>query len=98
MAPKTTVTCPHCHTTLEIDTEAGVVVSHEPPKDVKKAVDFDQRLKDLEEAKKRASNRIEEAMRAEKAKGRVLEDRFKKLLGEAKESKDDKPPLKDIDL
>jgi hypothetical protein len=98
MAPTLTVTCPHCRTALEIDTEAAVIVSHTPPKDEKKAIDFNERLKELEEAKRRASNRVDEAMRAEKAKGRVLEDRFRKLLGEAKDSEDEGPPLKDIDL
>jgi len=81
-----------------VDVEAGVVVGHEPAKEAKQAVDFDDRFRQLEAEKKRAADRMDEAMRAEKSKKRVLEDRFHKLLDKAKESPDEPPPIKDIDL
>ncbi|NOZ78437.1 MAG: hypothetical protein GXP48_04500 [Acidobacteria bacterium] len=98
MSRSITVTCPHCGTTLEIDVEAGVILGHTPPKVEKKAMDFDERLRLVEAEKKRAADRMAEAMRAEKAKGRILEDRFQKLLDEAKDAPDEPPPIKDIDL
>ncbi len=98
MSRSVTVTCPHCGSTLEIDIDAGVVTSHTPPKHEKKALDFDERLRLMESEKKRAADRMAEAMRAEKAKERILEDRFQKLLDEAKDAPDEPPPIKDIDL
>jgi len=98
MSKAISVTCPHCGSTLQVDTEAGVVVGHAPPPSTSEKVDFDTRLKQIEEEKQRASDRMEEAMRMEKDKERIMEDRFRKLLDEASKSDDDEPPIKDIDL
>jgi uncharacterized Zn finger protein (UPF0148 family) len=92
------VTCPHCHATLTVDTEAAVVVGHQPPPSHKEKIDFDTRLKQMEEEKKRAAGRLEEAMRAEKSRDRLLEDRFKELMDDAKNQDDTTPPIRDIDL
>lgn len=92
------ITCPHCKAALEVDVEAGVVLGHHPPKEEKKTLDFDQRLRQLEEEKRRAAGKLEEAMRHEKAKERVLEERFRKLMEEAPGEDQAGPPLKDIDL
>jgi len=98
MTKTVSVTCPHCNSTLSVDVDAGVVVSHAPAKEEKRNLAFEERLRRLQEDKKRAADRMAEAMRAEKAKGRIMEDRFKKLLDEAKDAPDEPPPLKDIDL
>jgi hypothetical protein len=37
-------------------------------------------------------------MRKEKSKDRIMADRFRELMDEAKKTKDDAPPVKDIDL
>jgi hypothetical protein len=39
-----------------------------------------------------------EAMRKEQSKDRLLEDRFKELLDDAKKRKDEGKPIRDIDL
>ena len=98
MARTVSVTCPHCHAVLEVDVEAGVVLTHHAPREEKKAMDLEERLRAMEEAKARAEDRMAEAFRAEKAKERVMEDRFKKLLQSAREDGEEPPPLKDIDL
>ncbi|HHQ49575.1 MAG TPA: hypothetical protein ENK19_11925 [Acidobacteria bacterium] len=92
------ITCPHCDATLEVDLEAGVVVRHHAPKHEAKVHDLEARLKALEEAKARAADKMAEAFRAEEARESVMEDRFKKLLEEAKERPDEDRPLRDIDL
>lgn len=97
MSETTRVTCPHCGSVLEIDVASGSVVSHEPPADDKAAVDFESRLRALEDEKRRASDRMDEAMRREKAKKSILEDRFRRLMDEAPDD-DEPPPQKDIDL
>ncbi len=98
MSEPISVTCPHCGSSLRIDTAAGVVVDHSPPATPREKTDFDTRLKELEDERKRASDRMAEAMRMEKSKERIMEDRFRKLMDEAKKSGDDSKPIKDIDL
>jgi hypothetical protein len=98
MSDPITVTCPHCHSNLSIDTEAGVVVGHTPPVVHRDKTDFDTRLKEMEEEKQRAASRLEEAMRMEKSKERIMEDRFKKLMDDAKDVDPDDRPIRDIDL
>jgi hypothetical protein len=99
MSDTITVTCPHCRSSLVIDRAAGVVVSHEPPVDRGSKIDFDQRLQQMEQEKRRMAGRLDEAMRAEKDKNRLLEDRFRKLMDSAREDPDDdRPFVRDIDL
>ena len=92
------VTCPHCGSNLTVDVEAGVVADHAPPPEHRDKVDFDARLAEIEAEKQRASDRMAEAMRKEKSKGRLLEDRFRKLMDDAKKSPDEGKPVRDIDL
>ena len=75
-----------------------MVIDHAPPASYKEKTDFDTRLKQLQEEKERASDRMAEAMRREKSKERIMEDRFRELMEKAKDSDDDTPPLRDIDL
>jgi hypothetical protein len=98
MTEKLSVTCPHCRSVLKIDTGAGVVVDHTPPSKPAERADFDARLKQLESEKSRAADVMAEAMRKEKSKDRLLEDRFRELLDDAKKKDDGSRPIKDIDL
>jgi len=98
MGKTVSITCPDCESLLEIDLEAEVVVRHHPPERKGPTHDLEARLKALEEEKARAADKMAEAFRAEKARESVMEDRFKKLLQEAKDRPDDDRPLRDIDL
>jgi hypothetical protein len=92
-----TVTCPHCQSSLEVDVEAGVVVGHTPPARPQEKVDFDARLRQMEQEKARSADRLAEAMRQEKDKDRLMEDRFRSLMEKAKDD-DGSRPVRDIDL
>jgi len=92
------LTCPHCGSALTVDLAAGVVVECTPPAVHREKADFDARLKEIEAEKRRASDRMAEAMRKEQSKGRLLEDRFRKLVDDAKKTGDDGKPIRDIDL
>jgi hypothetical protein len=92
------VTCPHCGSSLTLDVEAGVVVEAVPPAVPREKVDFEARLKEIEAEKRRAADRMAEAMRKEQSKGRLLEDRFRKLVDDARKAGDDGKPIRDIDL
>lgn len=93
-----TVTCPHCKSLLQLDGEAQVVVSCQPPAEKKAAASLEDRLKQIEEEKKRAADKLAEAMRAEQAGAKLREEKFRQLLaGVDPEAAPDKP-LKDVDL
>jgi hypothetical protein len=97
MSDTITVTCPHCKSALIIDVAAGVVLEHTPPVQRQEKIDFDARLKQMEAEKARSADRMAEAMRQEKDKDRLLEDRFRALMEKAKND-DGSRPLRDIDL
>jgi hypothetical protein len=98
MTDKLNISCPHCGSTIQVDTKAQVVVSHEPPVHHQEKTDFDERLQQLGREKERAADRMAEAMRREKDKGRLMDDRFRELFDETKKTDDGKRPIKDIDL
>lgn len=98
MKAKLSVTCPHCGSMIRIDVDAGVVVGHEPPVQQRDKIDFDARLKQIESEKARSADKMAEAMRKEQSKDRLMEDRFRELLDDAKKNDDGKRPIKDIDL
>ena len=98
MKDKLGIECPHCGTKIQVDTEAEVVVSHEPPVHLHEKVGFDERLQQLNQDKVRAADRMEEAMRREKDKSRLMDDRFQELFEETKKKDDGSKPIKDIDL
>lgn len=98
MTDKLSITCPHCGSLIKIDVEAGVVVDHQPPVHHRDKVDFDTRLKQIESEKARSADKMAEAMRKEQSKDRLMEDRFRELLDDAKKKDDGTRPIKDIDL
>jgi hypothetical protein len=97
MSDTITVTCPHCQTALVIDLSAGVVVDHSVPARTAEKIDFDARLQQLQRDKARSEDRLAEAMRQEKDKDRLMEDKFRSLMKKAKDD-DGSRPLRDIDL
>ncbi len=99
MSRTVTMTCPHCGSTLDVDLDAGVVNHHEPPPERRERVDFDAKLQEIEAQKRRAADRMAEEMRKERDRDRLMEDRFRKLIDEAKKKGDDGGrPVRDIDL
>ena len=98
MSRTVTITCPDCACTLTVDLEAGVIVSHQRAVIPEKKIDFDSKLAQIERERNRASDRMEEAMRREQSKDRIMEDRFKQLMDEAKTKPITGKPIRDIDL
>lgn len=97
MSDTITITCPHCDSSLVIDISAGVVLEHTAQERPQEKVDFDARLKQMEAEKARSADRMAEAMRQEKDKDRLMEDRFRSLMEKAKDD-DGSRPIRDIDL
>ena len=55
-------------------------------------------LAEQEKEKERAADRMAEEMRKEKDKDRLMQDKFRELLDDAKKKDDGSRPIKDIDL
>lgn len=98
MSPTAKMTCPHCQSALTIDVEAGVVLHHEAPPENKEKIDLDQRIGQLKTDQQRAADRMDEALRQENDRSRLMEDRFAELMKGATEKDDGTKPVRDIDL
>ncbi len=98
MSPTTKITCPHCQTALTIDIKAGVILHHEAPPEEKKTIDLDQRIDQIKADQQRAADKMDEALRKEKDRSRLMEDRFAELMKGAAEKDDGTRPLREIDL
>jgi len=92
-----TVTCPHCHALLELDGDAQLVVGSKVSEKPRSTSSLEDRLQALGKEKADARARMEEAMRAEKSGAAIREEKFRKLLEEAKDQPVTKP-VRDVDL
>lgn len=97
MSSNIKTTCPHCNSMLTIDVEAGVVTGHESPPDTRERVGFDERLQQMKAEQERSADRMEEALRREESRDRLMADKFKELMDKAKDD-DGSKPVRDIDL
>ncbi|MGQ9835549.1 MAG: hypothetical protein ACUVRQ_06170 [Thermoanaerobaculaceae bacterium] len=93
-----TVTCPHCKSLLEVDGEAQVVVAFTPPEEKRTVTSLEDRLKQIQEEKKRAADKLAEAMRAEEAGSRLREEKFRKLFSQVDPDTETEKPIRDLDL
>ena len=92
-----TVTCPHCHALLELDGDAQLVIGSKVSEKPRSTSSLEDRLQALGKEKADARARMEEAMRAEKSGAAIREEKFRKLLEEAKDQPVTKP-IRDVDL
>jgi len=91
------VLCPHCGARLEVDTQLGKVLFHEPPPKAAKAPDLDHASQLLQKEAERRESLFKQSTEDEKKKSELLDRRFKQALEKSK----DEPvrrPFKEIDL
>ncbi len=98
MSATRNLTCPHCGSALTVDIQAGVIVHHEAPPEKKEKIDFNQRVEGLKAEQLRAADKMDEALRKENDRSRLMEDRFAELMKGAADKDDGTRPLRDIDL
>jgi len=96
---KLTLRCPECDAHLVLDASTGEVLFHKkakaPPGGGK---DFDMLLEELKEEKSQAEEIFEREVEALKDRDRLLEEKFKQALEQAKSEPDDVPPPRPFDL
>jgi len=91
------VACPHCGARLEVDTELGKVLFHEPPPKAAKAPDLEHASQLLQREAERRETLFKQSAEEEKMKSELLERRFREAFEKTKDEPAE-PPLKEIDL
>ena len=94
---KVEVVCPSCGARLEVDTELGKILFHEPPPKTSKAPDLNQATELLKKEAERRESLFKHSAEEEKIKSELLERRFKEAFEKTKDVPTG-PPLKEIDL
>jgi hypothetical protein len=89
--------CPSCGARLNVDTELGKVLFHQPPPRAGKAPDLDRASQLLKKEAERRESLFKQSAEEEKMKSVLLERRFQEALEKTKDEPAG-PPLKEIDL
>jgi len=96
-SPTIDVVCPCCHTTLKIDSELAVVLSHTAPIKSGPDVDLTDSARILAEQARKREDKFRESWESEKIKDDVLSRKFEEGLKKA-QSEPVKKPVRDFDL
>ena len=91
------LTCPCCQSRLVVDTQLGVVLSHEEPPKAAPDVDISDAANILAQQAQRREDKFRQSWEAESKKEDVLARKFEEALKKAKEQPVEKP-LRDFDL
>jgi uncharacterized Zn finger protein (UPF0148 family) len=91
------VVCPNCGARLEVDTELGKVLFHEPPPRPARAPDLNHATQLLKKEAERRESLFKQSAEEEKMKSELLDRRFKEAFEKTKDTPAG-PPLKEIDL
>lgn len=90
-----TVICPCCETTLSVDAQTGVLISHEEK--AKPLASFDEMVKGLDKQKQVREQIFAQELSSMKDRDRILEEKFQEALKRADKDKD-KPYRNPLDI
>ncbi len=92
------IQCPCCEAMLKVDIALGVVISHKMPEKPLPMQDLAAEVARIKGEGARLENAFQKSFDAHKSQSTVLNRKFDELLKQAKESPDQGPPKRDIDL
>ncbi|MBC8166966.1 MAG: hypothetical protein H7Y20_13995 [Bryobacteraceae bacterium] len=92
------VKCPCCHTTLKVDAETGVVLTHKEPEKPKPIDDIRVAVAALKTDAARREDVFQKSLADHKTRQSTLDKKFDELFKQAKESPNEKPFRPDFDL
>jgi hypothetical protein len=92
------VECPCCQAVLTIDPDTRAVIAHTVPEKPLPIQDLAAEVAKLKGEGARREQIFQKSFEAEKSHGKVLEKKFDELFKRVKESPDEKPRMRDIDL
>jgi hypothetical protein len=90
--------CPCCRASLKIDPETCAVISHKVPEKPPAIEDLAAAVANLKGEAARREEAFRKSFEREKMSSTLLDKKFQELLKQAKESPDEAPPKRDIDL
>lgn len=90
-----TIICPCCETTLTVDAQTGVIISHEEK--AKPLASFDEMVKGLDKQKQMREQIFAQELSSMKDRDRILEEKFQEAMKRAEKDKD-KPYRNPMDM
>ncbi len=90
-----TIVCPCCDTTIAIDAQTGIIISHEEK--AKPTASFDEMKKDMNRQKQVRDQIFAQELGSVKDRERLLEEKFRDAMKRA-EKEGDKPYRNPLDL
>src|SRR5206468_6362771 len=93
--PSFTVECPCCKAKLTLDAELRAIIAHEPPPPMRSVDDLGAAFDKLRTRSAKREERFKKQLRAEGAKGKLLDRKFQEGLKRAKD--DPSPPKRPFD-
>jgi len=90
-----TIICPCCEATLHVDSQTGVIISHEEKS--KPMASFDEMLKGLDKQKQQREQIFQQELGSLKDRERLLEEKFREAMKKAEKDKD-KPYINPMDV
>jgi uncharacterized Zn finger protein (UPF0148 family) len=92
------IMCPDCGAAVKVDADTHAVIAHTPAPRKKTFEDFEAATRALKDQEERKQSLFRQSVEAEKNKDDVLQKKFAEALRRAKETPDEKRPLRDFDL
>jgi len=92
------VVCPCCQAELKIDPETEAVITYKQPEKPRTIEDIGAGLEKLKGEAARREEAFRKSFEAEKMGAEVRARKFEELFKKAKESREEPPPVRDIDL
>jgi hypothetical protein len=92
------IVCPCCQAELKIDPETRSVITFKAAEKPRELADLEVGLERLRGAAARREEAFQKSFAAEKMQPQILAKKFDELFKKAKETADEPPPKRDIDL
>ncbi len=92
------ITCPCCQGILTVDPISTKVVRHAPPLSRAATFDLAEEVAKLQQSSATREQRFSDAVAGHRRHQAALSTRFDDLFAKAKETADERPPTRDIDL
>jgi hypothetical protein len=92
------VVCPCCEAILTVDPETRAIIAHTVKEKPRPIEDLAAEVAKLKGAPARREELFQKQFEAEKSHGKVLEKKFDEMFKRVKESPDEAPRKRDIDL
>ena len=92
------VKCPCCDSTLQIDSELQIVITHHEPEKKPMIEDLASAVQQLKGEAARRNDAFEKSFASHLSGEKIREKKFDELLKQAKEDKSGAPPKRPFDL